>query len=215
MQHLLSIALGTFVNRVRGGLFNKWISGLGISALTSGKVLNDVAFALWFTIISGMTYNGVVDGAPDYSITFNVLAALIMFGAMFLGRAPGWGEYVGGMVEQRVTGKKEIEHIDELVLSDINYPVLRNAAALSLRGAMWTVSLAAGFLLCKFIAYPHIAGYSLIWLALSGLLMGAVYFVAIEIAERFTGKDRDYGWALGEYIWGGLLWLSCSLAVAS
>ena len=205
---ILSAAIGTVINRVRGGLLNEWISGKGWSAFIGGKMINDMVFALWFTVLLGLSYQGGVGSEAKYDSDFNLYAMLALFAAMWLGRAPGWGDYIGNMIRKQDNGGKEIEQIDELVRSDDpdDKPVLRNTVALSLRGVMWTVPLAAGFLIAKFVAFPAISVASLIPLILVGLLMGPVYLIAIEVSEKLLKRGRDMGWPYGEYFWGAVLW---------
>jgi hypothetical protein len=210
---IISMALGAFFNRVRGGGLERFLVEKGWRTFIGGKMIHDIVFAAWFTILVGMGYEGFVDGFASYSIDFDLGAALILFGAMWLGRAPGWGVYVGGMIRKHVTGEKEIEQIDRLVLSETDHPVLRNAIALSLRGLMWTVSLSVGFLLLKLMWYSTIPVDGIILLSLSGALMGATYFIGIEFVERVLKRFRDEGWAFSEYLWGGLLWAIITLTI--
>lgn len=216
---LLSTALGGLMNWVRGG------NALGFIGKKFGedvkkkfniidKFLNDAVFGIWFAILAGTVYEGFIGETPTYTTHFSWSVAAILAGVMSLGRAPGWGVYIGGMINKEITGEKEIEQIDELVLKDkTDKPVLRNAIALSLRGGMWSLSLAAGLLIVKLLAYSAIAFEGILITALAGLLMGPVYWVAIEIAEKVMKKHRNQGWWLGEVLFGGVLWGTVSLAV--
>lgn len=199
ISFFLTVALGALMNRVRGGLINDQLklSGRGLYALVNGKILNDVVYAAWFTMLLGLSYHGFINGAPSYTIDFNWALFQMFALTMFLGRAPGWGEYIGGMIRRTVSKVPEITHIDELLFDNSNYPVLRNMVALSLRGVMWTAALGLGF-------DQFLTAFEFWLLSASGLLMGPTYLLSIEIMQRI--KKRDNGWQLGEWLWGGLLW---------
>lgn len=212
----LSASIGALMNRIRGGMLNDWLGNTGIWALISGKTLNDIVFAAWFTFLFGITSLGFENNEPIYEVNFSLTAFSILFGAMWLGRLPGWGTYIGGMIDKMVKPEKEIEQIDELVLSKTNYPVLRNTVALSLRGLMWSIMLAVGFFMAKVFAFPQINMVSVVQFSLCGLLMGPTYLITMEFIEKVLKKNRGLGWSWGEHVWGFVLWgLAAGIVVAS
>jgi len=210
---IISSALGSITNRIRGGGFHYLFRRYGIDSLFGGKNFHDAVFALWFGVLFGTTYDGFIDGTPSYTVDLNWLVVAILFGTMWLGRAPGWGAYIGGIIDKKVKQEKEIEQIDEFILHKTDKPVLRNVIALSLRGAMWTGALALGMLAIKALTSVAVPAGGALLLFVFGLLMGPTYWLAIELSEKVTKKGRAQGWPLGEYIWGGLLWGAISLLI--
>jgi len=195
--------IGSVINRVRGGgLTNlswdmNWTNDKKESPTKSiGKHLNDLVFAGIFSYLITFAFN------KEYIWSF-----IILFFAMWIGRSFGWGTYINGIIERKVLPEEEIKWIDKLLLSNTNYPLLRNTAALSLRGLIWTSCLTAGFAIINlFNPIP----FSIFVLPLVGLLMGTTYFLTMEICERHDKKYRGNGWSLGEWFWGFILWGACA-----
>lgn len=204
---ILSIAItGMIMNRVRGGgltvlSWNMNWTRRGVEKPTKsiGKIGNDLVFAWIFSLL-------LIDGFDRYFY----LSFAILFFAMWIGRSFGWGTYIGGMIEKKVTYEEEIVWIDKLILNKSNYPVARNAIALSFRGLMWTVSLVAGFLLIDtFAEVPK----QILYLTPVGFLMGLCYYLTIKFADRHEFIIRGKGWSLGEYLWGFVLWGCCGYLI--
>jgi hypothetical protein len=194
--------LGAVMNRVRGGWLNILADKLGLITTknengepenklikTLGKVFNDVVYSYSVAMLFGS------EG--------NLLHLGILYGTMLLGRSAGWGAYIKGIILKKVLGEKETEWIDELVLGGTNYPVIRNAIALSLRGLMWTASLYFGLLFISTITDRFDTPGILLFF--SGLIMGPVYAIAAQLADG-PGDSRHKAWAYGEHVFGGLLW---------
>lgn len=204
MYNLIIAIVGAVMNRVRGGGLTtlaweqNWTNeGKEHPTKSIGKIGNDVIFSLMFVLplFSGVTVN-------------SCLGFAILFFAMWTGRSFGWGTYIGGMIEKKVTGEEEIIWIDKLVLNKTDHPVLRNMAALSLRGLMWSVSLVVGFTILKSFVYIP---FTYLFILPIGLLMGPVYLLAMKISEQ--GKGRGFGWSLGEIFWGFVLWGTCGISI--
>jgi hypothetical protein len=175
---ILALILGAFFNRLRGGMF---------ASLKYAKHIYDMAFAAFFTV-----------GASVYGLSVFQLATLFctLFLCSWIGRSFGWGAYIGNMIRRKDNGEQENILIDWVRRK--YQPVLTNTIALSLRGFLWTLPIAIGFCL---------NGVSLFYaflVSIVGLLMGVVYYITIEVAEKFT--YRSEGWKYGEYVWGAVLW---------
>lgn len=201
---IIVASVGLVINRVRGGTATdylrkaNWISEK--DSFPFVKVLNDFAFATSFMLGLGFGFD-----------LKTLLAFTALFLAMWAGRSLGWGSYIGGMIERKVSGEKEVAAIDALVLTKKDHPVLRNTIALSLRGMIWTVCLFVGFLICDLIGF-QISDLSFLIVPL-GLLMGPTYFLAMEICQRIPTLVRGNGWQLGELIWGFTLWGGCGISI--
>ena len=111
---LIAAFIGSIFNRIRGGgLTNlawklNWAhEGDETFWKSFSKIINDVVFGLFFTL-----------ALNEFSFSnFSFTTFFIIYGMMFLGRAPGWGSYIGGMIDKEVKGEKEIEQIDEIILN--------------------------------------------------------------------------------------------------
>lgn len=69
---------------------------------------------------------------------------------------------------------------------------------------MWSSSLLFGVSLVA--AYEYIVLPSkFIYIMPLGLTMGFIYWLACIISEK-TSKGRGWGWSLGEYLFGFILW---------
>lgn len=172
----IMLILGAICNRIRGGLLNILFSP-------------DKDSAILKTI--GKFGTPIIFGAMMVVITHNWYALFAGALGMFIGASWGWGKYISGIIEKSFdVEEEEVEIIDKLVMKTNDHPVLRSVAALSLRGLMWTSVIAAS------LASIDI-GYLLV-LPL-GLLMGPIYYTTIQLRGM-------YGWGLGEYVWGAILW---------
>jgi hypothetical protein len=197
---LILIALiGGVMNKIRGGIltdiywsFGKLIGKQWKKEVPFVKTFNDLIFAGVFICIVKGNFLYISDlSYKDFGIFFT------LFFSMFVGRSWGWGNYIGGIIFRRIYDQPEVKWIDKLIMNNNNYPVLRSVVALSLRGFMWTSSIAIGF---------YIIGGN--WLiAFIGLFMGPVYWLLTEICDKFS--ERFNGWTWGEFWWGFILWGSC------
>jgi len=195
---IIAIALlGALINRLRGGsLVNlSWRLKLiprGEEGFVKcfAKNLNDFVFASTFSLL--------LDASFD-------LLGLWCFASLFVGmragRSVGWGVYIEDLISKTVSRRTEVFFIDYLFLREINHPILRNAAALSTRGLLWSISLAAAF-------YPF--SENALWIAPLGLFMSPCYLLAMNIWELIDPSKRGLGWGFGEMIWGAVLWGSCA-----
>jgi hypothetical protein len=180
MIFLIAI-LGAFFNGCRGGLLNVLFSPKQDSIIL--KRVGKFGNALVFGLVTAFCVN-------------SLLGLLFGFAAMLIGASFGWGKYITGIVKKTFDpNEKEIVWIDNLVMRSTDHAVLRSVAALSLRGLIWT-SIIAGFFSFFSLSY--------LFYAPVGLLMGLVYWASIEICGLF--KNRGYGWSLGEFFFGAILW---------
>lgn len=178
MIRFLLALFGGFINRIRGGWFE-----LG----AFNKPINHIAFGLVFG--------------------HNLIQMVILGCSMWLGACFGWGSYIGGIIEKKVMPRGDSKILDWLFLRESNFPILRNIMALNIRGCVWSLCLAIGFLACEHFDFPRVSHVDII--AKSGLLMGFIYALSCEIAEKLS--FRGNGWQVGEFLFGTYLWLICYL----
>lgn len=201
----LAAIFGGLFNRIRGGGFGKFRQSLKdlvpswLTWLFDGKYVNAMAFGLFIGFLAG-----------DWKL------GLFSLAAMFIGQAPGWGEYIGAAggwrkgihflpVGTQLSDYKidsdlyklykpldEWDPIDFIIKPLLKYPVAWGVVGLTLRGALWGACLS-------------IALQSAIPLAAS-LLMGVVYF-------SLTRYSRKWGWEYSEIVFGIILWISSTGAV--
>ena len=195
-MELLIACIGAIMNRVRGGgLTNlawkqNWANeGDETFWKKFSKHSNDVTFGLIFTYLI------------DW---FNPPIFLILTLSMWLGRSFGWGRYIGGLIEKKVIDDEEIKWIDDLVLSKEDCAILRNIAALSLRGLIWSLLIGVGFLIISGLNISNIP-LSFLWIIPVGLLMGFTYYITVTLSGKFL-DNRGKGWGLGEVLFGFILW---------
>lgn len=193
MQYALYFIIGAVFNRIRGGLINLyWPAFKGI-----GKHVNDAAFGLF----CGAVLYGL-DITAWSSTTWNDVAWYTT--AMWAGRSLGWGEYIGAMIDKKIHSGDEVDFIDAAIKKYTDRPVLWGFLGLTLRGGLWGMFIAL-------VAHSIIP-------ALAGSLMGCVYFCTIKIADLQDGKadtvGANKGWGYGEYVFGGILWMSCAYALS-
>jgi hypothetical protein len=202
---MIAAILGSIFNRFRGGGLQQlaWDFGIGSPrpeegfAKTLSKILNDIAFAAFFSWYLGLNIN---------------IQGFICFGALYAamagGRSIGWGTYIDDIINKEVSNRPEVAIIDFLVLRGSNFPRLRNTIALGLRGVIWATSLLVGFIICAFAGADVMQ--SIFYLPAFGFLMGICYLIPIEICGYFNIKTgRGYGWTVGEVVFGAVLWGSC------
>ena len=204
---LIAAFIGLVMNGIRGGGLTDytWKHNI-INEMDEGfikpfsKVIHDIIFAALFSYGFDVSLDGK-----------GLLCFLTLYVAMWCGRSIGWGAYIGGLIDREVKKKKEVAFIDKLVMRKSDHPVLRNVAALSLRGMIWTVSLAVGLASLNEQCFS-VSLYQILLIAFSGLLMGVTYFLAIgfnQKLKRFT-KLNFGDWRFSECVWGFVLWGTCA-----
>lgn len=176
MRYLL-IILGSFLNRVRGGLFDN-------------LPCNKLYFPLY------------VGGLLCYSMGWDLQLFITGFLACYLGQQiVGWGAYVGCLT----TGFKphaECDMIDEVinacritldgkVYKLIDYPRCWGFCGLTIRGLVWSLPIG-------------LVNHSLLT-QLSGLTMGIAYLIPTIILWKTKYHEGKYAWNVGEWIFGGIL----------
>jgi len=182
---LLVALLGGLVNRVRGG---------GILRFRFVKAFYDCTFACTFTLL---TY-------PHWCL-YTVIVVLGYFLTSWLGRSFGWGAYIGGILRKEIVKEEEVQWIDEVISGLHMAPVYLNTLALSLRGLMWTSSVA-----CATLLLPDLSYLTSLIVATVGLTMGPSYLASAYIGDKIY-NNRDLGWSIGEYVFGAVLWGSLAL----
>lgn len=180
--------LGALSNAGRGSQWREWFN------VKPGKlewVSSDVANALIF-------------GVTVYITSGHFWLAASSFAAMNIGARPGWGDYIGALGGWRATGLKENRFIDPLISWLKKYPVWWGMAGMTLRGIFWGAMLAFPFWLL--VDRADVA-MEFLW---RGAMMGVVYKFAVQWAKFRAGmEDGRYqavGWALGELLYGAVLW---------
>lgn len=193
MINLIIISfVGAVLNRVRGGGLHHTIERyvrFKILCLRLNLLAKDGSFK-FVKDIHALCYGLLFGYLTSYSLI------VVYFAAMRLNFGPGWGGYIGAMIDRAIShNRRDIMFLDKWFRSD-RFPRLSGFLALTIRGLLGTIILAIPF----FILTPK---YFI--LALSGLLMGLVYLISIELSGFFF-KDRTKGWHYGEYFYGALLW---------
>lgn len=165
------IATGAFFNAVRGGQFG----------VAKPDIVNAIAFAVTIFVMSG-----------------NWLLSVCSMAAMWLGAAPGWGDYIGALGGWRKDSLKENKFIDKLIKKLVTWPFWWGFAGLTVRGLWWGLCLATPF---WFMGYNAV-GWSFIY---CGASMALVYWAAIAWMKK-VGHPAGDGWGLGEIFFGAILW---------
>lgn len=192
---ILVIILGGIMNRIRGGTLTDiaWRYGWlqKPNEVPFVKDFNALVYATIFSIALGFENNWQ-----------SILGFAILYGSMKLGGSFGWGGYLTAMIDKEIDhNRDDVKFLDKWFRGN-DEPVLSGWAALSIRGAMWTVSLWLGFFLVKLFGFNISSSYNFI--PLVGLAMGTIYLALIETCERLT--FRGNGWQWGEIIFGAYLW---------
>ena len=114
---------------------------------------------------------------------------------MWIGASPTWGEYIGAAINNAridsFSRNKVFDFIPNKVLEKTKDPQKAGFVGLLLRGLFWGLCLAVGSLSMAPIFV--------------GAFMPVVYVLAQKIADKFKCES---GWTIGEFIFGGLLWVS-------
>lgn len=121
------------------------------------------------------------------SVAQSILGALVLFIGFWLAFLPGWGRYLGAIVNNVIANEKEVWVIDYIMDRFILSPTIWGTIAMCLRFLMFAPALAI---------YTWVVNGS--YLPLLGVpLMGIVCY----IFRKRAGK----GWALCEYAYGAVL----------
>ena len=158
-----------------------------------GKHLHVIVFALTFAFVVPVILN------PTW------VTAAVLYASMLAGQSVGWGQYINGMINKKSTGIKEIAIIDWLILDTFHdRPIFANTLALSIRGLIWSMCITVGFaiIIISTMSDPR----NLSWIPSSGLMMGPLYLLAMELCQRMKGFSRGNGWQFGEYFTGFFFW---------
>ena len=199
---LIAAFIGLVMNRVRGGGLTdfswkeNWINEKDESFIKPfSKILHDFVFASLFAFALGAHFD-----------TTGIKAFILLYAAMLSGRSMGWGVYIDGIIRREVKDEEEIAFIDKLFLQKKDHPVLRNVAALSVRGMIWTTCLFLGTIVLSELGFRIPS--SVFAVPFLGLLMGLVYLVSIGFCQqlkRFKLIDLP-AWGFSECVWGFVLW---------
>lgn len=179
------VIVGAFLNRVRGGL------------RIPGTDKRFPICKLWQPIAYGLFLGLYVRVEGINQVWFGLMNGL----TMYLGQQiTGWGSYIGSLTGG-AEPSPESPAIDELPIMQKSepYPRLWGFIGLSCRGLIWT------YLIGSIIYSPLLIA--------SGVLMGTCYLIAELIMQ---GINKDVGknsWNLGEWIFGGFLWLIIGLVL--
>lgn len=191
----LYTVLGAIMNRVRGGAFTDYVKKKGwfieeARVKSLSKIANDVVFALVFAVLIGK---------------FSLFFIFVLYLAMLGGRCLGWGRYIGSIIRKETDpyDDAELPLVDRYLLNTSDQPVFRNTLALSIRGAIWGTSLAAGFIVAT-------GQFWYLLLIPISALMGLTYLISVETCEMLK-NNRDSGWQMGEMFYGSILWGSTAL----
>lgn len=200
MVHVILIAItGGLMNWIRGGnaltFAGKKFGEVWAKRLNAvDKTLNDIAYAMV-----------MIFPLP----ILNFYSFLVLLASMWIGRAPGWGTYIGNIIKKEVQDFKEVQWIDDLVFAGKkDYPRLRSVVALGLRGIMWSTALAGGL----FVAYAFMNAVpptTLLLLIPAGAAFGLIVLASVEIMGLIKGQHeegRSQGWPLSEVLMGVYLW---------
>lgn len=189
MSYLLFI-IGCISNRfIRGGtVASKLENFLGkffkskaeyIRFVVSADLLNVIVFVFSLAILTD----------------FTAFQVLLLGGFMWIGASPTWGEYLGAAINYNrlsaFSRNKAFDFIPNKVLEKTENPKAAGIVGLLLRGLFWGVCLAVGSLSMGPIFV--------------GALMPLVYILSQKISEKLNYSG---GWTIGEFIFGGLLWVS-------
>lgn len=176
------IVAGGLFNAIRGGQWRVWFNIHDEKMkFVRSDVVNAAAFAL-----------------TVWAVTGSFWLAFFSFFFMWLGAAPGWGDYVGALGGWRVSELKENALIDPLIKSLTGLPKFWGAAGLTIRGLFWGICLAVPF----WLAGEYVVAQEFV---LKGALMAPAYWLAIEWMRTRVNMP-DEGWGLGEIFYGIILW---------
>lgn len=178
---------GAIWNRIRG------------DGIPFGKTANDLAF-------------GLLVGLYLQSVTYGALATL----GMAIGRAPGWGVYIGCLGRWETTDLKEWAPIDWMLRNLKPKPV-------SVEGKIHKYMPEH----LRFYGYLALMGRGMFWGAMigiaigsplpavGGLLMPMCYQAGMAIYPKYVDEEysRVKAWETGEILFGAVLWYYTALGL--
>lgn len=130
--------------------------------------------------------------------------ALTSFALMWLGAAPGWGDYIGALIGLRKDNLKENRFLDPLIAFLKPYPYWWGFAGLFLRGLFWGFCLAVPM---AFAGHWGVAFALLVSGATMPLAYQAAKFWLFNRIKSMNDPDKYGGaWGLGEVFYGAVLW---------
>lgn len=164
------------------------------------SVLNRARGSKFFDLTTSTTFSRIVStngmGVLVGVLSGNVWAGVVAWLGLFLAFLPGWGKYVGAIVNNAVPNEDEFAPVDMVMrYLPIMPPALWGAAAMALRMSLFIPAVG--------IALYFAHGNTLI--AALCPLMGLAYY-------PFKGMGGR-GWAYGEYASGAVLGAIIGLGV--
>ncbi len=197
--------IGAISNGIRGGQLWRWLGFIRNHLPASvqkkhGKRLDK--FIGWVRDYTPHdAVNALIFAACVYGITHDKVIAAVAFALMWLGASPGWGEYIGAIINRKKGKAPEVPIID-MAIEPLT-GTLWGVAGLTLRGLFWGLMLAVPFIFNQqFIAA--------ILFAVAGSCMGLIYWGVIRIAQKFPALGS--GWSASEIVFGAVLWLPLAVA---
>ncbi len=144
-------------------------------------------------------YFGINKSFPAQKIIYSILSGLILAWGNWLFLLPaiigvraaisfGWGSYISGLANNRLELRGDLEFVDNLV-KDFKDATLANLVALSIRGAIWGLCIAASMLEIKY------------------LILIPLFALFFPLSYYLTRKAKD-SWGLGEILFGAICWSS-------
>lgn len=137
-----------------------------------------------FAVVHGFVYQSLV-------------LAFFAFVTMMIGQSFGWGMYVGAVGGRNGAGD-EVPFIDRILMRFKNRPLLWGMFGLTIRGCLWALLLSLSLPMGNFVL-----------VMIAGLSMGLCFYTADKVSRLFNGKINY--WALGEAMFGFVLWGACFL----
>lgn len=188
MIEVFYFIIGCFTNRfVRGGdIAKRTESDLAKHYPLHKKLIEFVVSADFLNFLVFSISLGILGVFPAWQV---VLISI----AMWLGAAPTLGQYMGAFLNgekfEKFTRNKIFDFVPNLIIGrDIE---LAGFVGLLIRGMFWGGVLS-------------FASWTLAPL-LVGIFMPSVYYLAQKISEKIGYQS---GWTIGEFIFGGVLWIS-------
>lgn len=174
---------GAFLNRVRGGLFDKRESIILQKLNKVAKLFQPAFYAL---------------------VTLDVGRGLLMW----LGQTPGWGTYIGAVGNFNKAGKEQ-SWINKLIAPFEESTVFWGFTGLVFRGAFWGLCLACRLDFGFWYVNIEMVDPAII---LYGMAFPLFVWPCLELSKVLNKKygwDKvrpDAGWAWAEWPWGGFIW---------
>lgn len=158
-----------------------------------GAFLFRLRGGLW-VFPKGRLFHALGFGLALGCITFNPYQGFAGAAAMGLWQGAGWGRYIGALAGTEDKPLEEKWWVDWAIKRLRPHMRWWGFAGLTLRGT--------------FLAPVLVKATMSWWPLLAGLLMAIVYYLAIEWS-RWRHKQPGWGWPLGEWWFGAVLWVLC------